>query len=158
MTYRTVFDAAQNGFAAWWVPAFSFIFVLLSAGIVMGLPGLRWGQRSPVSDRFALGFTVLLTLLAFGVTFADYRGAVSKLRHGKYEIVNGPVTHFTKLPKWGWQKAETFVVDGHRFTYYGYIVSAGFHQMASQGGPIHDGLYVRVTYSGSQILRLEIAQ
>jgi hypothetical protein len=161
MTYRTVFDVSQNGYAAWWFPAFGLIFVFLAAGAVMGLPGLRWGQRGRVKDWFSLGFTVFWTLAVLGATFADYRDAVSKLREGKYAVVEGPVSDFAALPKGGWwldQKAETFVVDGRRFTYSGAVVTAGFHQMASQGGPIHEGLQVRIAYSGSEILRLEIAQ
>jgi hypothetical protein len=68
------------------------------------------------------------------------------------------VTGFEALPGRGWsQKAETFLVNGKRFEYHGAVVTAGFHQMASQGGPIHDGLQVRIAYSGSDILRLEAA-
>jgi hypothetical protein len=97
---------------------------------------------------------VLGTILVFGVTNLDYRDAVSKLREGKYAIVEGPVTDFAELSKGG----ETFVVDGRRFTYHGDVPTVGFHQMASQGDPIHEGLHVRITYSGSDILRLETAQ
>jgi hypothetical protein len=53
---------------------------------------------------------------------------------------------------------ESFTVEGHRFSYSDYIVTSGFHNTASHGGPIREGLHVRVTYSGNLILRLEVAQ
>ena len=51
---------------------------------------------------------------------------------------------------------ESFAVGGHRFSYSDYVVTSGFHNTASHGGPIHDGLDVRVSYLGNLILRLEI--
>ena len=53
---------------------------------------------------------------------------------------------------------ESFVVGGRRFSYSDFVVTSGFHNAASHGGPIREGLYVRVTYLGNLILRLEIAQ
>jgi hypothetical protein len=53
---------------------------------------------------------------------------------------------------------ESFVVDGKRFSYSDFIVTSGFHNAASHGGPIRAGLYVRVSYIGNVILRLEIAE
>jgi hypothetical protein len=149
MNYTTVFDVSQSGYAAWWFPAAGLAFFLFCAIFVNRM------------RRLALAFTALWTILVFASTYADYRDAVAKLREGRYAIAEGPVTEFAKLPKGVWQmnqKAETFVVGGQRFTYHGAVVTAGFHQMASQGGPIHEGLQVRITYSGPDILRLEIAQ
>ncbi|MGO8739687.1 hypothetical protein [Rhodoblastus sp.] len=169
MTYRTYFDAAQNGlsqngYAAWFGLAVGLVCILFGAGIVIGWPyssRSRWvGQRSRFIDGLGLGFAVLLTLYVFAATFSAYRDAASKLRERKYAVVEGFVTDFSELPKGNQQKSESFVVGGRRFTYSGYelFTAGGFNQMASQGGPIHEGLYVRVTYSGSEILRLEIAQ
>jgi hypothetical protein len=149
MNYTTVFDVSQNGYAAWWFPAAGLIVVVLC---------VIFAERM---RRVSIAFCLLWTVSVFAATFTDYRAALSKLREGNYAIVEGPVTDFAKLPKggrWTDQKAETFVVDGQRFTYHGAVVTAGFHQMASQGGPIHEGLQVRITYSGSEILRLEIAR
>ena len=120
----------------------------------MGLPGLRWAQRSRVIDWFVLGFAVLGTLLAFVATFANYRDDVWRLREGKYSVVEGPVSDFAELPSRG----ETFVVDGRRFTYYAIDAIAGFHNLASEGGPIHEQICVQIAYFGSEILRLEITQ
>jgi hypothetical protein len=41
---------------------------------------------------------------------------------------------------------------------FGHELHGGFHVLSSQGGPIRDGLDVRIAYAGSEILRLEIAK
>jgi hypothetical protein len=150
MTYQTLFDVAQNGYAAWWFPVFGLVFTAVAGGLV------NW--RSRVSYKIGLGLAALWTILAFVVTYRDYRDAVWNLQNGHYAVVEGPVTDFEARPGKGWaQKAESFLVDGKRFEYHGAVVSPGFHQMVSQGGPIRDGLQVRITYSGPDILRLEAA-
>ncbi|MBX9769509.1 MAG: hypothetical protein K2X47_19690 [Bdellovibrionales bacterium] len=53
---------------------------------------------------------------------------------------------------------ESFMVSGVRFQYSDYVVTDGFNQTASHGGPISKGAYVRICYDpkGNHILRLEI--
>jgi hypothetical protein len=69
-------------------------------------------------------------------------------------VVEGKVTDF--VPG-GNHKVESFSVQGHRFVYDSND-SPDFNDTAAKGGPIHEDLYVRITYSGRQILRLEVAQ
>ena len=111
ITFRTVFDAAQNGYAAWWFPAHGQIFVALGA-------------------------------------------AIAALRDGTAAVVEGPVTSLVDSGHAG----ENLTVAAHRFAYSDDEVSAGFRHSASHGGPIRVGLYVRVTYVGKLILRLEVGQ
>lgn len=51
---------------------------------------------------------------------------------------------------------ECFRVKNEKFCYSDYVVQPGFHQSASHGGPIREGLPVRIAYSNGQILRLDI--
>jgi hypothetical protein len=53
---------------------------------------------------------------------------------------------------------ESFVVGGRRFSYSDYSVTPGFNNTRSHGGPIDNGVYVRITHRGNTILRLEIAR
>jgi hypothetical protein len=43
------------------------------------------------------------------------------------------------------------------FCYSDYEVTAGFNNSASHGGPIREGLPVRVSYIGNTIVRLEVS-
>jgi len=79
------------------------------------------------------------------------------MREGRYSIVEGPVTDFVPMPNEG-HSYESFTVQGRRFTYSDYEVTSGFHNSTSHGGPIRQGLYVRVTYMGNLILRLQVAE
>jgi len=91
------------------------------------------------------------------IAYDSCRKAVMALRDGQYAVVEGYVSDFVPMPHSG-HSMESFVVQGHRFSYSDYVVSAGFNNTASHGGPIREGLYVRVTYTNDVILRLEIAQ
>jgi hypothetical protein len=99
----------------------------------------------------------LLVATALPSTLLEYQRATSDLREGRYSVVEGPVTDFIPMPYEG-HALESFTVNGHRFSYSDNIMTAGFRNTASHGGPIREGLYVRISYSGNLILRLEVAQ
>ena len=82
---------------------------------------------------------------------------VTALRDGRCAVVEGRVTGFVP-PRYKSQTAESFNVGSQHFAYSDETVTAGFHISSSQGGPIHEGLYVRVTSLGNSIVRLEIGE
>lgn len=57
---------------------------------------------------------------------------------------------------------ERFRVGSVSFAYSDYIVESGFNRTSSHGGPIREGLAVRIHYSGqpshATILRLEVRE
>ena len=54
---------------------------------------------------------------------------------------------------------ECFSVNAVRFCYSGWeMAPTGFNEDAAHGGPIREGLPVRIAYSDGHILRLEIRQ
>lgn len=72
--------------------------------------------------------------------------------------IEDQATDFAELPRGGSeQKAECSRL-WCQFSYSGYPYAAVLRQMATLGGPIREGLYIRISYSGSDILRLEIAK
>jgi hypothetical protein len=166
VTFKTVFDAANEGYA-WWLPAFGLIFVALG-GLLVFKPALAqrimwWGLPLQGRYRTAFGWIYLVfgsfwTVGTFLGTYSPYYTAMSCLNAGNCPVVEGTVTNFIPMPYRG-HKDESFTVNGRRFSYSEYDdVTPGFHNAASHGGPIHQGLYVRITYSGNMILRLEVAQ
>lgn len=53
-------------------------------------------------------------------------------------------------------KNESFDVRGVKFWYSDNVVIAGFNQTAFYGGPIREGLLVKIWYWNGQILLLQI--
>jgi len=161
MTFKTVFDAAQQGFVGW-----QGVLVGLCLVSVFGVVAFRpnWleglplagpkGRTRVIFGRIGFGFALFLTI---GISAADVDNwwvIPYGLRHGRYDVVEGPVTNF--VPG-GNHKVESFWVQGLRFVYDSSDIP-GFNETAAKGGPIHEGLYVRITYSDLQILRLEVVQ
>lgn len=76
-----------------------------------------------------------------------------ELSAGDASVVTGMVQDTTG-GDWSW---ECFAVESHQYCFDGGPTSIGFHQIAASGGPIRDGLQVRVSSIGDVIVRLEIA-
>ena len=168
MAYITVFDAARDCHeASRRIPVLAFVCCFIGAFYLRStlarvFPDVKpWGRPPSISTWIGIGlFSLAPSVLLFG-SFGDCTDA-SALQAGRFSIVEGPVTEFDEYFGGVFGKAESFMVSGKRFTVSRYIGSAGehggFHQLSSQGGPIRDGLNVRIAYSGSEILRLEIAK
>ena len=158
MTFTTVFDVSQQGYQAA-DSAFGLIFVAMGAMLVFRpvlmqrlMPRGLQGKARQVFSWCFLCFSLLWTTIVFTATFAEYRRVTADLREGRYSIVEGPVEDFVPTG----HSMESFTVGGHRFSYSDYLGTSGFHNTASHGGPIRQGLYVRISYSGNLIMRLEI--
>jgi hypothetical protein len=164
MTYKTVFDVIQNGGATAF-PGFSGLpLLVVGASLVLApdlmqrvLPrGLQGAQRK-IFGWFFFVAVLFLTTVSFLSAYVDYRTAVADLNTGRYSVIEGAVTAFDPMPYNG-HRQERFTVNAHRFSYSDYILTPGFHNTTSHGGPIREGLHVRIAYSGNLILRLEVTQ
>ena len=156
MEYTTVFDVAQSGYRQWPFAAFGLIFVAIGSGKVFFRQRLRRGTHRFFSFAY-LGFAISWTLVVFVGTATDYSGLVSDLRGGRCEVTEGIVTDFDPMPYMG-HKMESFVVNNKHFKYSDYNVVAGFNNTASHGGPIRQGVHVRIHHRGNDIARLEIGR
>ena len=154
--YRVAFDLSQKGFQ-WSFPAFGLVFVTI-AGVVLWFTGTlnRPLPRSRKIDLYLLiGLSVLWSIVAFLSTFKEYVALHTAYRRSQFSVVEGRVTNFRPMPYEGHQD-ECFSVQSHTFCYSDFEVTAGFNNSASHGGPIHQGLPVRVSYIGNKIVRLEV--
>jgi hypothetical protein len=77
-----------------------------------------------------------------------------QLDQGAATLISGKVEQL-KVNSWSY---ECFTVSGHRLCYDNGSAPVGFHQSSSNGGPIHEGLDVRVWYIGDTIVRLDVAE
>lgn len=76
----------------------------------------------------------------------------SRLARGETTAETG-VVHDHTNPNRG---SETFWIGEHEYSYVDSPNYVGFHQTAANGGPIRDGLQVRITSIGDVIVRLEV--
>jgi hypothetical protein len=154
--YRVAFDLSQKGFQ-WWFPACGLVFVAIG-GVVLWLRGTL-NRPLPRSRKIAvylvIGFGALWSGVTFLSTLKEYVALNTAYRRSQFSVVEGRVTNFRPMPYEGHQD-ECFSVQSHTFCYSDFDVTAGFNNSASHGGPIHEGLPVRVSYIGSKIVRLEV--
>ncbi len=161
MVYKTVFDAAAAGPRLWWFAAFGLIFVAMgwimvrSPRVLVAAGLIRWPADRRLFRWFFFLFACIWTAFATIGVFGGYLLSVYNLSAGRFSTVTGRVEHFQPMPAQG-HAMETFDVAGVPFSYSDYVVTPGFNQTASHGGPIREGLPVRIAYWGDLILRLEI--
>lgn len=157
MSYKVVFDAANEPFRHLFFVAPGLLFVVVGALMVfrpqvLEAMGFRASRRfQPAFGWFFLIFAVLWTGVAgIGVVGGDL-AAGADLRAGRCEVLEGRVENLESLPK-----QESFSLDGVRFEYSDYVVAPGFSHTAAHGGPLREGLPVRLCHADGHILRLEI--
>jgi hypothetical protein len=154
MDYRTVFDVTEAGFKSWSFPASGLIFVAIGTVLVAIRSRLNKQKWSPF---LFLGFAVAWTTATGFSTYSDYRNVREVTDGGKASVVEGPVSTFVPMPKSG-HSMERFCVSEVCFAYSDFVISSGFNNTSSHGGPIREGLPVRVTYVGNTIVKLEVAR
>lgn len=159
MQYHVVFDAAQNGYRYWWFPAIG-IAMFIFGYVNFQLQKKRLESKNPrffrYSTRFFFGFALFWTVIALIGTLYSSIKLRNALNSNHYTLVQGRVTQFVPMP-YGGHAQESFVVDGHRYQYSDYEVSSSFNNTQSHGGPIKEGLQVRIADVDGKIARLEIA-
>lgn len=153
--YRVVFDLYQKGFE-WWFPAYGLIFIAIGGVFLWLRQILNWPLPRP--HRFAVYFGIgfaFLSGVAFLSTFREYVTLHLVYTRSQFSVVEGRVTNFRPMPYEGHQD-ECFSVQSRTFCYSDFQVTAGFNNSASHGGPIREGLPVRVSYIDSTIVRLDV--
>jgi len=161
-----VFDVLDSGFNDWGGPAFGLIFVAI--GIVIaafptiikatGIPFVDFQSGGRKIFRFAfLSFAVLWTVIVFAGTYSRHFRHESLVQTNTCRVVEGAVEHFTPMPYQG-HPVESFSVSGISFRYSDFVVTGGFNNTSSHGGPVNGNSYVRICYDPTDgaILRLEI--
>jgi len=155
MQTQVVFDSTTSE-AGWLLSASPYLLV----GAVLVLFGLwvahvnwkrGWGPR-----LLGIGLTLMLIFAVLSrypyyhwVFFSQY------LDFGPDQTVEGPVEHYLARQS-GEVNFEQFTVNGVLLGYGSLGLPKCFHRPAANGGPIREGLPVRITYNGSCIVKVEI--
>ena len=153
--YQTAFDVVDAGYQNLW---------FCSIGLIPMALGLWWwgllkaaGQPAAIKPMLIFAFGIAWVVWSFAQTYGEYRTLAGIERKGDFHVVEGEVTAFFPEPydRGKGQPKESFTVNGIQFEYSEGDATAGFHHTTSHGGPIHDGLHVRIEYYNGQILKLE---
>jgi hypothetical protein len=156
--YTVVFDVAEVGFRYWYtIVILVSLTALFVAGLLFGGKVLPRGFVPWVTIFFG-GGTLIFGIIA-GSMYSDYSECRKARLSGNYKVLEGIVEQFDPMPAHG-LKDESFVVKGVRFKYSDFELSAGFNNTASHGGPLREGLKIRIFYldlkTGRTILKLEM--
>jgi hypothetical protein len=157
MNYRVVYDIATSGYGE--SELWPGIIAMLVAPLVIlvGVVGRQMrihGARTLIPSGV---FAAVWGVCWAGIAFSRHLDGVRKLERGEVAVVQGVVTDFRPQPH-GEHKSEQFTVGGKTFHYSEYHMGPGFRVPHERGGPIADGISVRIHFSGEDILRLELAE
>jgi hypothetical protein len=162
--YAVVFDIGEQTYPA---PIGPLLFMCAVIGLLAAISARLWLQRSIsnqgksirfVTTGVAVGLVGITSLMWF--MKANHEELVQTIRAGNVNVAEGIVKNFHPMPTAG-HDTEHFTVGGRQFAYSDYVITGGFNNTASHGGPIKEGLQVRITYAqarnGTIILKVEVA-
>jgi hypothetical protein len=163
VAYKTVFDASNQSFE-WWPVVIPLMVALVGVGILINYNRLprALGAIKAVGAFTLIGVGLSVAIFLFVSTLSAYQTAGAIMSNNKAQIVEGTVQGLA-VSSYG--KAESFTVQGVQFSYSQYSASLGFHNVSTFGGPMKEGLHVKIWYADIQgdpstpvILRLDIQQ
>lgn len=156
MNYIVIFDARNSGYSSFWPILIGLPFIASGVLIAIWYARSKRTGTSLASLVLSLFAAMLVVVSVMIIGFSKYR-LVAALKSGRCDVTEGIVTDFTPVEPDG-RGGESFVVGGRRFHYSDYELRPGFHQTQRHGGPLHEGLHVRIYHLEDEIARLEIAK
>jgi hypothetical protein len=156
MEPKVIFDAATKPFV--WQHVLVAASVFAFGSVIVALKRLSW--RYALSEKWGY-FLMVAAIVAASYDavhwYALYHDCVNALRSGEYNIIEGPVEDFRPMPDNGSSK-ESFSIAGQMFSYSddpSAAITPCFNQTKPHGGPVRDGLRLRVRFVGECILEIE---
>lgn len=156
MDGKIIFAASTKPFP--WVIVWSPLLGSGIAGVVLMLSAFGRTRRSGAAR------TITWLALCVGIASAIYfpllwfqhrRHITSQLAHGNFEWVQGVISNFQPESRDRAQN-ESFSISSHVFSYSSQsFITPCFNQTTVQHGPLHEGMLLKIKYSGDCILRLE---
>jgi hypothetical protein len=165
MMYKTAFDISQTAPIDWRVTAVCVALILSGAVLVAARKQFATWALWPMSFRkfatpFAVVYLAIVVIISAGIvrlSMQSHKELIGQLNSTNAKVVEGRVSQFVSSPYSG-HADERFCVQGSCFSYSDYVLTGGFNRTSSHGGPIREGLPVRVTYFDNTILKLEIGE
>lgn len=124
----------------------------------------QYNRRFPAPGLFkrppfgAAGTVVGIFLLIYaaltGLTMIPSMWLSRQLAGGQGEVIEGPVTIYLEVAS---GKNECISVADRQFCYSDWVITPGFNRTRAMGGPMRNGLQVRLSAIGNTIVRVEVA-
>ncbi|MGE3301500.1 MAG: hypothetical protein AB7M12_00115 [Hyphomonadaceae bacterium] len=143
--FRLLYDIEKERWKNLWFVFASAPFLLI--GLLAGL----FGEREPgaLSPWWTFAIVAAFALLWSGVGWWAISGEYARLlrawRAGQAQQVEGAIEDF-ESGRSGKGTEEKFQVGGIRFRYRSNVLTAAFNKVATRGGPMREGLRVRIWY------------
>jgi len=150
-TYKTIFELGVRSFP-WQRIIQPLVFLTLGLVLVQFFKRKRFYLVVGVFVASMASLFLLISLVIFIPSFIALRTAYVS---GKSAVVEGVVQNFRPAPTIG-PARESFSVGGVLFSYNALDDTSCFHDTPFHGGPIREGLDVRIHYYGSCIQRVEV--
>lgn len=103
----------------------------------------------------AVGLFMLVFAVGFGLAMLPAIGLSRQLAAGRAAVIEGPLTIYFEV---GGGKNECIALADRRFCYSDWVLTPGFNRTRALGGPLRDGLQVRLSAIGGTIVRVEVAE
>jgi hypothetical protein len=158
--YVVLFDVSRQGFQAWReasLPAIVTIVALVLALITKKASSDQRNRRLLVYNRalqVAMILGIIGTVGSLVYTWREFQQLSGALTSGQYRSMTGAVTDLVPERPDGHPR-ESFRVNSVGFEYSSSDVTSAFHRTVGSGGPLREGLRVRVADVDGKIVRLE---
>lgn len=151
MRWLTVFTLDTSGFEVFLPPiAVIAVAVFIAALAFRSSAKLRGNDDINRRQRHAARGFAMLAVLFCGIAAyltVGYVEFAHRLHDKAYWTIEGQVHGLSSE-----RKREKFTVNGVPFIYGDYDLTPCFHNAATHGGPMRDGLHVRITYLRDPVL------
>ncbi|HSO88350.1 MAG TPA: hypothetical protein VLQ91_17490 [Draconibacterium sp.] len=154
---KEYYNILDSGYGVFGFASVGLGMITIGIIVIIMMKKFKAKRSKQIFMYFWTGFGVLWTTLAFIGTGSEYTSNVNALKNGTYNEVEGIVENFDPMPHSG-HKMESFTVKGVKFEYSDFVVSSGFNNTKSHGGPIDEGKYVRIRYYNGNILQIWVKE
>ena len=162
MNYRVVYDIQEVMYPGWWIFVAGILFISVGLGIIFFSDSKLVNSLIEPSAKQRMVMPIVSCIfgslwIGFGIIhYSGFARLRTAARDGYAQIVEGKVEQFVSAPRG--REQETFIVNGQYFAYSYYDLTKGFNKTQSHGGPMREGLQVRITHLDGSIVKLEIAE
>jgi hypothetical protein len=172
MEYYTYFDIVESGYIAGRTLLLPLLMIVVAVifyifrkeGLKLAIkifpywiPLQKFIWLKPYFYIFYISFAILWSVTFFLTTSNEYKQARDSLLSEQAKVVEGVIHEYKAGTNEQGAALDTFCVKDVCFEISDYRFTSGFHQQQINGGPLKQGLPVRISYVGNTIVRLEIS-